>query len=88
MAGRPRLITANTPRDREILICSETDDPPFWGFGVWDDIAKMWFRGGVEELEDLQINGYAADPRDYYWDNPTHWAELPALPRQQRDMLH
>lgn len=88
LAGRPRLINNKTPRDREILLCSDADDPPYWGFGIWDSITGKWFAGDADDLEDLHVYGPEYNPEQYYWKNPTHWGELPALPPQRRFSLH
>lgn len=80
-AGRPRPIGPNTPRDRLILLCVDTDMSPAWEIGLFDEISGEWFAGDYKDYE-----RYAGDP-DFHIE-PTHWAPMPALPPRDRTRLN
>ncbi len=68
---------------RLVAICKANSDTFEWQLGVWDPHIRAWFIGNVREF----LNWKNSPDEDEEWSycvEPTHFFELPELPRRMR----
>ena len=72
---------------KPLLVTCDYDDFRGWNVVVWDCGLRAWFLGNEHDFAWWVEEGFAAtavEERDsMYLHEPTHFAELPALPERQ-----
>lgn len=67
-----------------VLVCRAYDDEPAWSLAVWDRGLQGWFLGNMLDFAWWVEEGYRDTPVEdreaMYLYEPTHFAEIPALP--------
>ena len=76
------------PKDRVVMVIDMTDEVPLWEFAHWLEQAYLspeglvggWCVADHETLRYAVIDGTLQDVASSVFDEPTHWADVPALP--------
>lgn len=74
---------------RELLLCADDSEIPTWVMCVWDDGARQWFAGDREDLARVEASravGMLAPA--VFMRSPTHFFELPPLPKRPASMYN